>query len=557
MSNETAKQQLDALAAEAWEALVARDAYTAVGAGRTVQHYGRGDLAESEAVAALARERRERLARIDVSGLARTDRLTAAWLRHWFDMEIDEPQRWWTSFGIAPYMGSMLAMIPPLLFPRIALQDPAEAERYVRLAAQFADSIDALRERTQAQAERGWRLPAAALPTARRMLAGTAASVAATIALAPERPASDATRAAVAAIVDERIKPAFERLLAAIGPDYEAAATTPPGMGHLPGGAEGYRAWLRFNLGHEVDPAQIHQVGLDEVRRLADEMARVRRERFGHEGDEASFHERLRQDPLAKAASVEALEAIYQGHLDRMAPLFARAFHKAPLARPAVRRLPVALEAGMTFGYYDAPKEPGADGVYYYSGNGVPDRLQMNAGALIFHELVPGHHVHISRQQENEALPAIRRHTLMFTAFNEGWAEYASGLGGEGGLLDDRYDQYGFLSHQRFVAQRLVVDTGLNALGWTLEQAHAYMSANTLEKPEQVTSEILRYSTDLPAQALCYRWGFLKFRELRAQAQATLGDRFDLAGFHEAILDQGALPLPVLEQSLREWAEGQ
>jgi len=237
-----------------------------------------------------------------------------------------------------------------------------------------------------------------------------------------------------------------------------------------------------------------------------------------------------------------------------MAPVFARIVRKAPVAKPTVKRLPLELEAGMTFGYYDPPKKPGEDGVYFYSGNGIPDRMQMNAAPVIFHELVPGHHVHITRQQENEALPALRRNTFNFGTFNEGWAEYSAGLAEEEGLYDNPYDYYGWLSHQRFVAQRLVVDTGLNALGWTLQRAHAYMSANTLEKPEQVTSEVLRYSTDLPAQALCYRMGFLKFRALRAKAKDTLGPKFDLADFHEAILEQGCLPIPVLERSLEEWA---
>lgn len=209
----------------------------------------------------------------------------------------------------------------------------------------------------------------------------------------------------------------------------------------------------------------------------------------------------------------------------------------------------------MTFGYYDPPKEPGGEGIYHYSGNGIPDRLQMNAAPLIFHELFPGHHVHITRQQENTALPDLRRNTFVFTAFNEGWAEYAASLADDEDLYDDPYDYYGYLTHQRFVSQRLVVDTGLNAMGWTLDHAHAYMSANTLERPEQVTSEILRYSTDLPAQSLCYRMGFLKFRDLRSRAQSRLGLAFDVPAFHEAILEQGGLPLPVLEQSLDDWAE--
>jgi len=550
-----AKQALGALVAECWEALIARDPYTAATAGQKVVGFGRGDLAEAEAIAAAARERQARLDAIDATGLDRTDRLTAAYLRHWLDMEAGEPQRWWTGFGIAPYSGSFLSMLPPLLFAPIDLEAPGEAERYLGLAGNFADMVEAMRERVEAQAACGWRLPKPALANARRMIEGASRVAAAAILLADDRPASDAVRDAVAALVEDWLQPAFAQLIDAIGPDYEAVAPDAAGMMHQPGGAEAYRHWIRYHLGYDADPADIHQTGLDEVGRLAAEMERVRVERFGHNGDEASFHERLQKDPKAKASSPEALEATYHRHLDRMAPVFARSFRKAPRAKPAVKRLALELEAGMTFGYYDAPKEAGGDGIYYYSGNGIPDRMQMNAAALIFHELVPGHHVHITRQQENEALPELRRRVFHFTAFNEGWAEYASGLGEEEGLMDDPYDYYGFLSHQRFVAQRLVVDTGLNALGWSLDRAHAYMSANTLEKPEQVTSEILRYATDLPAQALCYRMGFLKFRELRASAETALGPKFDLADFHEAILDQGGLPIPVLEQSLAEWAD--
>jgi len=557
MTIDSAKQALDALVDEVWEAVLERDPYTASAVGRKVATFGRGDLAEAEATAAAAKERRDRLDRIDLSGLDRTEQLTAGFVRHLLSVDIDEPQRWWTGFGIAPYSGIWLSLVPRMLLASIDLTDPAEAARYLKLAAQLADAVDAMRERVLAQAERGWRLPKPALPNARKTLEGNASIAVAAVLLADDRPASDDTRAAVTKIVEDELRPAFARLLDTIGPDYEAAAPEAAGMMHQPGGAEAYRLWLRYHLGADLDPADLHQLGLNEVAMLAAEMERVRTEQFGHNGDEASFHDRLRQDPKAKAPSVEALEATYARHLDRMAPVFDRMFRKAPQSPAAVKRLPLALEAGMTFGYYQTPAEVGAEGIYYYSGNGIPDRMQMNAAALIFHELVPGHHVHLSRQQENEALPEIRRNMPISTAFNEGWAEYASGLGEEAGLFDNPYDYYGFLSHQRFVAQRLVVDTGLNALGWTLDEAHAYMSANTLEKPEQVTSDILRYATDLPGQALCYRWGCLKFRELRAKAEAQLGPKFDLADFHEAILDQGCLPIPVLEQSLDQWAREQ
>src|SRR5262249_36793742 len=156
---------------------------------------------------------------------------------------------------------------------------------------------------------------------------------------------------------------------------------------------------------------------------------------------------------------------------------------------------------------------------------------------------VPGHHFHLARQAENAQLPPIRRESLDITAYVEGWAEYASDLGHEMGLYDDPYDCYGRLVLDRFGAQRLVVDTGLNLLGWSLEQARAYMKANTLESDAQIASETLRYSTDLPGQALTYRLGLLKFRALREHAQRALGSRFDVRTFHDTILAAGALPL--------------
>ena len=552
MPQSQSKAQLDELVSETWEALVARDPSVASRAGRKVTYCGRKDLAEAETVAAAARRGLERLDKIQLSGLARADRLTAAYLRHRLNMDVDEPQRWWTNFCIAPYSSSILASVPQLLFPGIDLTGPAEAERYTKLAIEFVDAVEAMRERVLSQSARGWRFPKPALLNARKTIEGLAASSAAAILLVDGRAASPRMRSAIASIVEDRLKPAFNRLLDAIGTDYEAAAPTAVGMMHQPGGADAYRIWIRFHLGYDADPNELHRIGLEEVGRLAAKMKWVRSEHFGHDDDEASFHERLRRDPKAKAPTAEALESTYRRHLARMAPVFSRLFLKAPRGKPEVKRLPVELEAGMTFGYYEDPREAGGDGVYFFSGKGIPDRLQLNAAPLIFHELVPGHHIHTARQMENEALPELRRNTF-FGVFDEGWAEYSAGLAEEEGFYGDPYDLYGWLSHQRFVAQRLVVDTGLNALGWTFEQAHAYMCANTLESSEQVTSELLRYSTDMPAQSLCYRIGFLKFRELRAKAMATLGADFDLAHFHEAILEQGALPIPVLEGSLEEW----
>jgi uncharacterized protein (DUF885 family) len=198
----------------------------------------------------------------------------------------------------------------------------------------------------------------------------------------------------------------------------------------------------------------------------------------------------------------------------------------------------------MTYGYYQPPTVVDPVGRYMYNGSDLDKRSMLTAASLIFHELAPGHHFHLARQAENSELPDLRRESAELSGFNEGWAEYAAGLGWELGLYEDPYDGYGRLVHERFTAQRLVVDTGLAALGWTLDQAREYMRANTTESDTQVATETLRYATDLPGQALAYRLGFLEFHALRERAGR------DLADFHEFILGNGALPFPVIHELL-------
>lgn len=268
---------------------------------------------------------------------------------------------------------------------------------------------------------------------------------------------------------------------------------------------------------------------------------------IGVAGGEAEFQEHLKAIGRLHAKSPEEVEATFRYHLGRLEPHIPHLFARIPKAPYDVERLDRALEAGMSYGYYEPPNPNEPRGIYHYNGSGLDTRSQLNAAALIFHELIPGHHFHLARQQENESVHPIRREALGMSGYNEGWAEYASELPREIGLYDDPYDWYGRLVHQRFLAQRLVIDTGMNVLGWSLEQGRAYMRENTVESETQVASETLRYSTDLPAQALAYRLGFLKLRDLRAKAQHALGSAFDLPAFHEAVLAPGALPLAVLE----------
>jgi len=279
------------------------------------------------------------------------------------------------------------------------------------------------------------------------------------------------------------------------------------------------------------------------------------RSELGYGKSEADFLQHLRDSGRYHATSAEEVEHRYRYHIKRMDQVVGDYFSHFPSAPHEVERLDPALEAGMSFGYYQTPTSAHPVGSYCYNGSGLDSRSQVNAAALIFHELVPGHHFHLARQAENDHLPEIRRQNIDNTAFNEGWAEYASGLAQEMGLYDDPYDWYGRLTQERFAAQRLVVDTGLNALGWPLAKARAFMKANTLESDTQIATETLRYSTDIPAQALTYGLGFLKFRSLRQKVEEALGRRFDIRAFHEAVLAPGALPFPVLEQLLGEFTQ--
>ena len=251
------------------------------------------------------------------------------------------------------------------------------------------------------------------------------------------------------------------------------------------------------------------------------------------------------------ATSPEEVESTYRYHIGRIAPLLDQYFTVLPKASYGVKRLGPSLEAGMSYGYYEPPTKDRPVGLYRYNGSGLDSRSQLQAATLIYHELVPGHHFHLASQFENDDLAPIRRNGVIeLDGYTEGWAEYAADLPKEMGLYNDPHDLYGRLVHERFMAQRLVVDTGMNLLGWSLEQGQAFMRANTMESDTQIASETLRYATDMPAQSLAYRLGYLKITELREMAERVLGSAFDIRAFHQAILGPGALPLSLLEEQI-------
>lgn len=553
-------ESVRSLADRVWARRIAREPYYRLREDLPVDAIPAGSLAEAEEDADFARATLAELAALPAAG--GEDLLTREFLEQQLGTACEGPLGWWASFPVTPYVASGLAWCVQQVFQPFRFEVAADVDRYRKLLGDYARGLHAARARLEAQAARGWRIPQPALPGVLATLRGIERLALAVLPVPPARfgvlgeGAANAAGARIEATIDELMRPAFAGLITYVEGDYARGAPELVGLHQYPGGAEAYAMWVRQHMTYEVTPERVHATGLEEVARLTEAMAAVRAS-LGFAGSESEFHEHLRATGRLYAKSAEEVEARYRRCIERMKPLVGTAFRVLPRAAYDVKRLDASAEAGMSYGYYEVPSATEPRGLYRYNGSGLETRSQLSAAALIYHELVPGHHFHLARQAENDRLPAIRRHAIELTVFNEGWAEYASGLAGELGLYDDPYDRYGRLIHERFTAQRLVTDTGLNAFGWPLARAREYMQANTLESPTQVATETLRYSTDLPGQALAYRIGYLRFMELREQAKTALGSRFDLADFHEAILGVGALPFAVLERHVGRFIQAQ
>jgi uncharacterized protein (DUF885 family) len=351
-------------------------------------------------------------------------------------------------------------------------------------------------------------------------------------------------------IVERRINPAIEDLVAFLEGEYLEQAPEDVGVKQYPGGEDFYRYLTRRHTTMEVTPEEVQQVGFDMVRDMQRRMAVIQAD-IGFEGTATEFREHLRREPSFYPESPEEVGERLQSAAEAF---FARAddlFLEIPEAPFGVRRLDPSLEGSQTYGYYSPPTPAEPTGYYNYNGSDLDQRSWLNLEGVAYHELFPGHHFHIARQYGNESLPPLRRNTL-HTAYTEGWGSYASYLGLETGMYDDPYSRYGMYILEIFLATRLVVDPGMNYFDWSLEQARDFMRESTFESETQIATESLRYSTDMPAQALAYQMGKRKLLELRARAEAELGDDFDLRRFHEAIIGPGSMPMQVLDAHI-DW----
>ncbi len=523
--------------------------------GLTVEQLPDVSQAQADAQAAFGRSLLDRLAKVDAKALSHDDWITLEVLRWEAEGLARDPKFNALDFQVLPYSTPIRGA--QQVFSLLPVRQTAERERYLTLLRQYPRFIEQIRARTAAQARAGIRIPKGELDLVDAFLAGDLDALGRTFSVDAARleGVSDADvasfQSAVSNLVDNSIRPAVQALAAEYAGDYRRAAPSSVGLSQYPGGRD-YYAWLvKRHTTFDVTAEDVHKIGLAEVDRINREMARVR-ERLGFKGTKAEFHAFIRKDPQFFPKSPEEIGAKLMAAMADMEPKLDALFLRRPNAPYGVRRLDPRLEASMTYGYYQVPTTRDPKGYYIYNGSKLETRNLLNVRALAFHELAPGHHFQISLQSENRALPLLRREGR-HTAFIEGWGEYASSLGNEAGLFSNPYDQYGRLMMDMFLSVRLVVDTGMNALGWSRERAMDYMREHTLESEEQIHTESLRYSVDMPGQALAYKMGSRGFRDLRAKAERALGSAFDVRRFHDVILTSGSMPMKTLEAHVDRW----
>jgi uncharacterized protein (DUF885 family) len=351
----------------------------------------------------------------------------------------------------------------------------------------------------------------------------------------------------------DHIVPALRTLHNFLSAQYVPNCRTTVGASALPGGATTYAYLAQRMTTTSLSPAQIHEIGVREVGRLREEMSALM-VRAHFEGSFDQFTEFLRTDPQFYWARGEDLVNGYRVIGKKVDPQLGRLFGRLPRLPYGVLPVPSFREQTSPAAYYvgGAPAT-GRAGYFYASTYQVGVRPRWEMEALTLHEAVPGHHLQISLAQELDHLPEFRRHTGP-TAFIEGWGLYAESLGEELGFYVDPYSKFGQLTFDAWRSIRLVVDTGIHAMGWTRDQAVQFMRENSGMSDVGIGAEVDRYIV-WPGQALAYKIGQLKIREMRTLAETMLGDRFDVRAFHDLVLGEGALPLLELEGVVRRWLD--
>jgi len=530
--------------------------------------------ASAEAVASRKAYRAElaaRLKSIDRTQLGGQDRISY----DVFARELGSAARFDAIFGKLPFGATFDEWSPVNQFdgpqfwlPQLAAATPfrtvADYEAYLKRLAQIPRQLRQLQQRMQAGIDTGWLPPGVSL---QRVPSQLDAHLNADVTQVPlYRPftqfpadvsAPDQKRLGEAGrrVLADDVVPAFKALKDFYQSRYLPAAQARKGIGasELPGGAEYYEAKISEMTTTSIKAREIHELGLHEVARIESEMNDVIR-RSGFSGTREEFARFLHESPQFYYSTGDELLAGYRDIAKRADAELPKLFAELPRTPYGVRA-EEAFQGDNADHYVPSAGDGSRAGFFEANINNVKMRPKYDMEDLILHEAVPGHHLQISRAQEIKGLPEFRKYTW-FVAYGEGWALYAESLGDEMGFYKDPYSKFGQLSAEMWRACRLVVDTGMHAFGWSRQRAIDYIKEHALISDDYAVAEIDRYIV-WPAQALGYKIGELKIKALRAKARAALGDRFDLRHFHNALIDDGPLPLDVLEGRIDGWIASQ
>lgn len=451
------------------------------------------------------------------------------------------------------------------------VREAAHAQAYVERLRGMGTVIDAMVAEAEERAEAGVRLPLFAYPrltaSANSQLTGapfdeTGVDSALFADFKAKVAALDLSQAEADALVEEAetallrvYRPAIERYIASLAA-MEEEADDRHGIWKVPGGEEFYATQVQFyTTRDDLSPQDVHEIGLSEVERIQNEMRAIM-DQVGFEGDLQAFFEYLRTDPQFYLPDTEEGRAAYLAEstqiIDRIMDVAPQYFDTLPEAGLEVRAVEAWREATATGAFYNQPALDGSrPGYYYVNLANMADNPTYLLESLAYHEGAPGHHFQIALAMELDDVPMLQK-LAWYSAYGEGWALYAEALGKDMGFFTDPYRDFGRLSYELFRAVRLVVDTGIHDQRWTREEAIAYMMENTPMTEGDITPEVERYIV-WPAQAVSYKIGMMTIMDLREEAMERLGEDFDWGGFHDAVLTAGTIPLPLLQQRVRDW----
>lgn len=510
--------------------------------------------------------------RFDRSRLERQDQITYDILVDQWQTNLDFQRfRWLSSEGLYPIspMFGLEAQLPGFMETSHVVKNDKTAVNYVKRLHAMAAKLDGATTQMQWQATQGVVLPAALLERSLTVIGDTVHgkpednALVKTFVTRMDKVASldaarkqELTQQAVEAVRDDVI-PAYARMSVALEALRPQAATQAAGVGRLPQGADFYAESLRQWTTTDYSPERVHELGLAEVARITQQMDAELNAQGLTSGTVGERMTALGKDPRFLLPNTDEgrsqMLARYQQILDEANALMPKYFRSVPKTHLAVQRVPEGQEKGTSGAYYQGAAMDGSrPGIFFANLRDLNETPTWGMKTLAYHEGIPGHHFQISTALGLKGMPLIRQQTL-YSAYAEGWALYAERFAAEIGLYkDDPWGDLGRLQAELLRGARLVVDTGLHAKGWTREQAIDYMVRTTGMAPADVTSEVERYMA-LPGQACAYKVGQLKILELREKAKAALGPKFDIRDFHAVVLENGGVPLTVLQQLVDEW----